>query len=149
MSDPLDEVDRILDQREARVAAQAKQEAHQDAEVADWEAEFDDWVRTVAMPTLEPFFQRLRARGLAVQLRRGPRDPAQQEGDGVELRAVDDHGIAAFVRVERHWLPRQVDFEQSASGGGMTQSRVELDEVTADALTAAVVDAMRDSFGST
>jgi hypothetical protein len=150
VSDPLDELDQILDAVEA-----AKSKAAEDQERARIErdaqtAAFANWAETVVVPTLEPFAVRLRERGYDASVMVNTIESMHGQPPithSVDFSAGDDSSMRATLSVRA--LPDGiVEVERAGGGTGIVRAATPLRDVSPQVLRDAVLSTIRERFGA-
>ena len=150
MTDPLDELDHILDAVEAAksktVADQERARIERDAHAAA----FANWAETVVVPTLEPFAARLRERGYEASVTVNTVESMHSLPPithSVDFSAGDDGSIRATVSIRA--LPDGiVELERAGGGTGIVRAAIPLRDVSPQVLRDAVLATIRERFGA-
>jgi hypothetical protein len=150
VSDPLDELDHILDAVEAARSRTAEDQERARIERDEQAASFANWAESVVVPTLEPFAERLRERGYdasvkvhAVESMHG-RSPMTHS---VDFSAGDRSSIRADVSIRA--LPDGVvELERAGGSAGIVRAAMPLQDVSPQVLRDAVLSAIRERFGA-
>lgn len=150
MSDPLDELDHILDGVEAAKSKSAEDQERARIERDAHATAFADWAETFVVPTLEPFAVRLRERGYDASVT--VKTVESMHGlpaitHAVDFAAGDRSSIRATVSVRA--LPNGiVEVERAGGGTGIVRAATPLRDVSRQVLRDAVLSTIRERFGA-
>ena len=150
MTDPLDELDHILDAVEAAKSKTAEDQERARLERDAHAAAFANWAETVVVPTLEPFAERLRARGYDASVEVNTVESTHGQSpitQSVDFSAGDEGSIRATVSIRS--LPDGiVELERAGGGTGIVRAAIPLPDVSPQVLRDAVLSTIRERFGT-
>ena len=150
MTDPLDELDHILDAVEAAKSKTAEDQERARLERDAHAAAFANWAETVVVPTLEPFAERLRARGYDASVEVNTVESTHGQSPithSVDFSAGDEGSIRATVSIRS--LPDGiVELERAGGGTGIVRAAIPLPDVSPQVLRDAVLSTIRERFGT-
>ena len=150
VSDPLDELDQILDAVEAAKSKTAEDQERARLERDTQTAAFADWAETLVVPTLELFAQRLRERGYDASVTVNTVESVhgqRQIAHSVDFSAGDGGSIRAGVSIRA--LPDGVvELERAGGSTGIVRAAIPLHDVSPQILQDAVLSAIRERFGT-
>jgi hypothetical protein len=150
VSDPLDELDQILDAVEAAQSKTAEDLERARIERDAQTAAFANWAETVVVPTLEPFAKRLRERGYEASVKVNTVESAHglpPITHSVDFSAGDPSRIRATVSIRA--LPDGVvELERAGGGTGIVRAAIPLQDVSPQVLRDAVLSTIRERFGA-
>jgi hypothetical protein len=150
VSDPLDELDLILDAVEAARSKTAEDQERARIARDAQTAAFANWVESVVVPTLEPFAERLRERGYDASVTVNTVAPTHgltPIAHSVEFSAGDSSRIRATVSVRA--LPDgAVEVERAGGGTGIVRAAIPLPDVSPQVLRDAVLSTLRERFAA-
>jgi len=151
VSDPLDELDLILDAVEAAKSKSAEDQERARIERDAQTAAFANWADTVVVPTLEPFAERLRERGYDASVT--VTTVESMHGLPPSAHSVDfstGEGGSSRATVSIRALPDGVvELERAGGSAGVVRTAMPLQDVSPQVLEDAVLSAIRERFGST
>jgi hypothetical protein len=150
VSNPLDELDQILDAAEAARSKTAEDQERARIERDAQTAAFADWTETVVVPTLEPFAARLRERGYDATVKVTTVESMHGLSPithSVDFSAGDRGHVRATVSVRA--LPDGVvEVERAGGSSGVVRAAMPLPDVSPQVLRDAVLSAVRERFGT-
>jgi hypothetical protein len=150
MTDPLDELDHILDAVEAAKSKTAEDQERARIERDAHAAAFANWAETVVVPTLEPFAERLRERGYDASVEVNTVESIHglpPIAHSVDFSAGDRSSIRANLSVRA--LPDGiVEVERAGGGTGIVRAATPLRDVSPEVLRDAVLLTIRERFGA-
>lgn len=150
MSDPLAELDQILDAVEAAKSKTAEDQERARVERDAHTTAFANWAETVVVPTLEPFAERLRERGYDASIKVNTVELLHAQppiAHSVDFSAGDRGSIRATVSIRA--LPDGVvELERAGGSKGNVRAAVPLQDVSLQILEDTVLSAIRERFGA-
>jgi hypothetical protein len=149
VSDPLDELDHILDAVEATKSKTAEDQERARVERDAQTAAFANWAETVVVPTLEPFAERLRERGYDASVKVNTVESMHglpPITHSVDFSAGDPSSVRATISIRA--LPDGVvELERAGGGTGNVRAAMPLQDVSPQVLRDAVLSTIRERFG--